>query len=194
MSYTSNAAGSLAQFVVPEAEWSQDLTGIVVEVSQKTAGNQGPPRVVNVEYVSFTGDETAEQVRAMLKAAVAEDNARFFRSITATYLNPSFDANGLLVAGSGTKVSGRYVFSPDPKVKSQKHAMQAYARVTTEILDDMVLTLGSRKQVVNFLTISKHAQFKGMQSQKAVADRVSFRWAPFKSSQSESEVPDIDEV
>ena len=191
MSYTSNAAGSLARYVVPEAKWSQDLTGVVVEVSQKTAGNQGPPRLVNVEYVSFNGDETTEQVRAMLKTAVAESDSRFFRSITATYLNPDFDSNGRLVAGSGTKVSGRYVFSPDPKVKSQKHAMQAYARVTTEILDDMVLTLGSRKQVVNFVTISRLAQFKGMQSD-AVENRVSFRWSPFESATSESEAQDIE--
>ena len=183
MSYTSETVGSLAQYVVPEAKWSSDLTGLVVEVSRKTSVNGASPKTISVNHVSFTGDETTEEVRAMLATAVGEDDTRFFRSITGCYLNPDFDANGLMVPGSGERVQGRYVFSPDPKVKSQGHAMQAYARVISEIKADMILTLGSRKQMVDFVTISRLSQFKGMQSE-GVNDRFSFRWSRFDKKKS----------
>ena len=166
MSNTSKVIGSLQNYILPAEEWCKDLEGLVVSTS-KREGWGSNSKVTPVGTHSF--NENVDSATAIEK--IDEILSPRGTYISSCHMKPTIGADGLVVEGTGMKVSGRVVVTTD---------MRLYARAIGEIQGKNVLTFASVQQASDFLTIQKDAKLESFQDSIAMSERLSFQWAELK--------------
>tara|TARA_R100000152_G_C6755637_1_gene179370 strand:+ start:330 stop:914 length:585 start_codon:yes stop_codon:yes gene_type:complete len=175
MSNTSKVIGSLEEYILPAEEWCKDLKGLVVSTS-KREGWGSNSKVTPVGTHSF--NENVDSATAIEK--IDEILSPRGTYISSCHMNPTIGADGLVVEGTGRKVSGRVVFTPDNRIREHISAMRLYARAIGEIQGKNVITFASVQQASDFLTIQKAAKLESFQDDIAMSERLSFQWAELK--------------
>lgn len=179
MSNTSKVIGSLQKYILPAAKWCSKLAGLVVTVSKREG--YGPGSVV-VPVGTHSFNENVDGATAIEK--IDEILSGKGTYISSCHMNPTIGDDGLVVEGTGMKVSGRVVFTPDNRVKEHISAMRQYARAIGEIKGKNVITFASVQQASDFLTIQKDAGVESMLDSEAMSERLSFQWAELEDDAS----------
>ena len=179
------AVGSSSQYILPVTEWFSDLAGLVVCFSKKVRNGRNWDTVL-AGHADLTGLKQPEAMEELKSILVTKDDKPTGLWISSCHLNPTIHKD-VVDVNTGEKVTGRFCFTPDARVKGHMNAMRMYARVLGSWDEKHLITFMDLRQAREFLLISSK-NVEVMEDKDAMHKKVSFQWQRFDSPEESSTV------